>query len=66
MPESITVIDEYAVHKQAEFTQAMEKINSKIVLVDGGFTAYLNPGDMLINKMCTSTQIDSSSTLRHM
>ena len=44
-------MDDYSVQKTDAFREGMEAINSALVIVEGGMTAWCNPGDRLINKI---------------
>jgi hypothetical protein len=51
LPPSLTVVDDYTVHKLDSFKAGLESINSTRVLVKPGLTSLQNPGDRLINKI---------------
>ena len=56
LPRTLTLVDDYKIHKMDEFSDALESINSKRVLVKPGRTSLHNPGDRLINKIVKAKQ----------
>ena len=51
LPPSLTVVDDYTVHKLDSFNAGLQSINSTRILVKPGLTSLHNPGDRLINKI---------------
>ena len=51
LPTTLTIADDFSVHKMESFREALQGINSRLHIVKGGMSSYCNPGDRLINKV---------------
>ena len=63
LPTTLTIADDFSVHKMASFREALEGINSRLRIVKGGMSSYCNPGDRLINKVSPSPNPDPNPDL---
>ena len=58
LPTTLTIADDFSVHKMDSFREALQGINSRLRIVKGGMSSYCNPGDRLINKVSPTPNPD--------